>query len=238
MKITLVVASGANEGREIVVPGTQFIIGRDEGCHLRPASPAISKKHCAIFVREGKVYVRDLGSTNGTHLNDQQVDGDCAVNPDDRLKVGPLDFVVKITGLSRTDTTAAPDGQTAVSPALKALTSTPAVGQRPVPAEAKKSGSATIPVSATKKDTPAAPKAPVSADDPDHIAAMLLGMGDEEDGVDPLVPEGSTIMQMPALDAQGNPIPPKPEDKNKIPSQADSSSAARDLLSRYTKRPR
>ena len=67
---------------------------------------------------------------------------------------------------------------------------------------------------------------------------MLLGMGDEEEGVDPQVPEGSTVMQMPALDAQGNPIPPKPEDKNKIPSQADSSSAARDLLSRYTKRPR
>ena len=180
MKITLVVASGANEGREIVVPGTQFIIGRDEGCHLRPASPAISKKHCAIFVREGKVYVRDLGSTNGTHLNDQQVDGDCAVNPDDRLKVGPLDFVVKITGLSRTDTTAAPDGQTAVSPALKALTSTPAAGQQPAPAEAKKSGSATIPISATKKDTPAAPKAPVSADEEsacDGILFLSSGLG-------------------------------------------------------------
>ena len=235
MKITLVVASGANEGREIIVPGTQFIIGRDEGCHLRPASPAISKKHCAIFVREGKVYVRDLGSTNGTHLNDQQVDGDCAVNPDDRLKVGPLDFIVKITGLSRTDTTAAPDAQTAVSPALKALTSTPAAGQVPVPAGMKKAASGAVPISSTKKE---APKAPVSADDPDHIAAMLLGMGDEEDGAEPYVPEGSTIMQMPALDAQGNPIPPKPEDKNKIPSQADSSSAARDLLSRYTKRPR
>ena len=69
MKLSLVVSAGANQGKVITVPGTQFIIGRDEGCHLRPASPAISKRHCAVFVRSGEVFVRDLGSTNGTRLN-------------------------------------------------------------------------------------------------------------------------------------------------------------------------
>ena len=66
---------------------------------------------------------------------------------------------------------------------------------------------------------------------------MLLGMSDE-DGDPPHVPEGSTVMEMPAVDAMGNPLPPKVEDKKKIITQEDSSSIARDLLSKMTRRPR
>ena len=65
---------------------------------------------------------------------------------------------------------------------------------------------------------------------------MLLGMSDE-DGDPPHVPEGSTIMEMPAVDAYGNTILPKPDEKKKVVLE-DSSSVARDLLSRMTRRPR
>ena len=71
----------------------------------------------------------------------------------------------------------------------------------------------------------------------DHIAAMLLGMSDE-DSDPPHVPEGSTVMEMPAVDAYGNPVMPKPDDKKKVIVPEDSSSVARDLLSRMTRRPR
>ena len=37
------------------------------------ASQAISKKHCGILVRDGKVYVRDFGSTNGTQVNEDLI---------------------------------------------------------------------------------------------------------------------------------------------------------------------
>ena len=51
------------------ITGPQFLIGRDEQCQLRPASQAISKLHCGVLVRDGKIYVKDFGSTNGTTVD-------------------------------------------------------------------------------------------------------------------------------------------------------------------------
>ena len=73
MKVSLVVTTGSHEGRSIPLTGPQFLIGRDPQCQLRPASQAISKLHCAILVRDGKVYLKDFGSTNGTLVNDALV---------------------------------------------------------------------------------------------------------------------------------------------------------------------
>ena len=71
MKVSLVVASGVHQGKVIPITGSQFFIGRDAQCHLRPASQAISKRHCGVLVRDGKVYIKDYGSTNGTTVNDE-----------------------------------------------------------------------------------------------------------------------------------------------------------------------
>ena len=74
MKLSLVVkAAGKMEGHVLPITLSQFVVGRDPQCHLRPASPMISKRHCAVLQRDGKAYIRDFGSTNGTFLNDQPV---------------------------------------------------------------------------------------------------------------------------------------------------------------------
>jgi pSer/pThr/pTyr-binding forkhead associated (FHA) protein len=69
MKLSLVVAEGVHKGKAIPVPVAEFVIGRDPDCQLRPSSPAISKRHCAVHVRADKVFVHDLGSTNATFVN-------------------------------------------------------------------------------------------------------------------------------------------------------------------------
>jgi predicted component of type VI protein secretion system len=97
MKVSLVVLTEGKSGGKIVpITLSQFVIGRDPQCHLRPASAAISKRHCAVLVRNGKVFIRDFDSTNGTFVNDQQVKGEVELRHDDRLRVGPLLFGVKI----------------------------------------------------------------------------------------------------------------------------------------------
>lgn len=253
MKIVLVVASGIYAGKEIAIAGNQFVIGRDEDCNLRPASPAISKKHCAVYYKDGEPFVRDLGSTNGTFLNDQQVEGERALVEGDKVRVGPLDFTVKLVG-AKSDNTPLPNALKSVGPTSSTTSLRPVTGSAstdsgmkpislaPSPsgasAAAKPAGAA-IPAAVSK---PAAPVKPAPAATPvgdvgdDHIAAMLLGMSDE-DGDPPHVPEGSTIMEMPAVDAYGNTILPKPDEKKKVVLE-DSSSVARDLLSRMTRRPR
>lgn len=97
MKVSLVVLSaGKSAGQAIPVTLAQFIIGRDPQCNLRPASPVISKRHCAILIKNGKVSVRDFESTNGTWVNETQVKGEFPLNHDDTLKIGPLSFRVAI----------------------------------------------------------------------------------------------------------------------------------------------
>ena len=97
MKVSLVVASGAHQGKVIPLTGPQFLIGRDAQCHLRPASQAISKRHCGVLVRDGRVYIKDYGSTNGTTVNDEQLkDAEVAIVDGASLKIGPLDFIVRI----------------------------------------------------------------------------------------------------------------------------------------------
>jgi pSer/pThr/pTyr-binding forkhead associated (FHA) protein len=96
MKVSLVVAQGVHNGKVIPVGAAQFLIGRDPHCNLRPASPAISKQHCGILVRDGKVFVVDYGSTNGTSVNGEPVAGEREVADGDQLKAGPLEFVIKV----------------------------------------------------------------------------------------------------------------------------------------------
>jgi pSer/pThr/pTyr-binding forkhead associated (FHA) protein len=97
MKLSLVVTSpGKSEGKVIPITLSQFLIGRDPQCHLRPASPLISNRHCALLVRAGKAFLRDFDSTNGTFINDEQVKGEKELHNEDCLKVGPIAFTVKL----------------------------------------------------------------------------------------------------------------------------------------------
>jgi pSer/pThr/pTyr-binding forkhead associated (FHA) protein len=93
MKLSLVVLTpGKMEGKSIPIALSQFLIGRDPQCHLRPASALISKRHCAVLVRGEQAFVRDFDSTNGTSVNDEPVIGEKELMRDDRLKIGPLAF--------------------------------------------------------------------------------------------------------------------------------------------------
>jgi pSer/pThr/pTyr-binding forkhead associated (FHA) protein len=97
MKLSLLVLNeGKASGQAVPVKLSQFIIGRDPQCQLRPASALISKRHCAILTKANKYLIRDFDSTNGTFLNDKPVKGERELKNDDILKVGPLTFRVSI----------------------------------------------------------------------------------------------------------------------------------------------
>jgi predicted component of type VI protein secretion system len=98
MKLSLVVATRGNkmEGKVIPIALPQFLIGRDPQCQLRPASSLISKRHCALLMREEKAFVQDFGSTNGTLVNQHPVRGEQELHNGDLLQVGPLEFRVVV----------------------------------------------------------------------------------------------------------------------------------------------
>jgi pSer/pThr/pTyr-binding forkhead associated (FHA) protein len=97
MKLSLLVLTAGNsEGKEIPIVPLQFTIGRDPKCNLRPASAIISKRHCALLKRNGKVFVRDFDSTNGTFVNEERVHGQRELRHQDKLTIGPLIFGIRM----------------------------------------------------------------------------------------------------------------------------------------------
>jgi pSer/pThr/pTyr-binding forkhead associated (FHA) protein len=220
MKLSLVVlTAGKQEGKVLPIALSQFVIGRDPQCQLRPASPLISKRHCALIQREGKAFVRDFDSTNGTFLNDKPVKGEVELHHDDRLKVGPLTFQVKLEAT-------APVNRPTPAPPTKSV-----AGAVPTPAPAK----------APSAGTPVPPtKAPAGGSEDDDVHAMLMEIQDDPNAVSSLsgdeVPEGSTVMDVPVpAGGAGD------KDKGKQrpnPNTANTSSAAKSILEKYMKRPR
>src|ERR1041384_3019046 len=94
MKLKLIVVGGSKEGLEIPLKKDKFLIGRSKECALRAGSEAISRRHCAIIHRESGWTVRDLGSRNGTQVNDERITKEVPLKDGDTLRVGPLHFRV------------------------------------------------------------------------------------------------------------------------------------------------
>jgi predicted component of type VI protein secretion system len=94
MELKLVVLAGAKHGTEIPLKKDQFVIGRAKECNLRAGSEAISRRHCAITRSNGQWMVRDLGSRNGTHVNEVRIEQEVPLSAGDELRVGPLKFRV------------------------------------------------------------------------------------------------------------------------------------------------
>jgi pSer/pThr/pTyr-binding forkhead associated (FHA) protein len=69
--------------------GDELTVGRAIGCGVSlPDDTFVSTLHARVFRRDGSLYVEDLGSTNGTFVNDRPVTGTVAIRRGDRLQIG------------------------------------------------------------------------------------------------------------------------------------------------------
>ena len=70
-------------------------IGRASGCGVAVNNDAfVSNLHARLFLREGGLWVEDLGSTNGTYLNTQRLASPAPLHKGDLLQVGGAVFEV------------------------------------------------------------------------------------------------------------------------------------------------
>lgn len=63
-------------------------IGRATQCDIRPDDTYVSQLHAKISNRNNSWVVEDLGSTNGTYLNQRKVTAPTAISAGDRIRVG------------------------------------------------------------------------------------------------------------------------------------------------------
>lgn len=94
--VSLVVVQGRPEGKSLCFPPGEYVFGRSGECHIRPNSDWVSKRHCLLRVVVGEgVFVRDLGSRNGTLVNGVRISAETDLAHGDRLQVGPLVFQIR-----------------------------------------------------------------------------------------------------------------------------------------------
>src|SRR5688572_28807936 len=74
--------------------GAEMIIGRQKGCGVRIPSGSVSRQHCLLSVHNELLRVEDLSSANGTLVNGRRIMRREIVRPGDKLRVGPITFVV------------------------------------------------------------------------------------------------------------------------------------------------
>jgi len=98
MQVKLRVRAGSQEGKEISVSAEKFLIGRSDSCQLRPKSESVSRKHCILVIKDGRLLLQDLKSRNGTYVNEKKLPPDKAkvLKPGDMLRIGKLEFEVVI----------------------------------------------------------------------------------------------------------------------------------------------
>ncbi|MBI3410760.1 MAG: FHA domain-containing protein [Planctomycetes bacterium] len=96
MKVSLRVTKGHHAGKVVAVNRQRFLIGRNRHSHLQVTSSKVSVHHCAIMTRPGRVWIHDLGSTNGTYVNERKIVDDQDLNHGDQLQIGPLVVEVQI----------------------------------------------------------------------------------------------------------------------------------------------
>jgi pSer/pThr/pTyr-binding forkhead associated (FHA) protein len=96
MLVKLKILKGPSVGKEVKLPAPKCLIGRQEGCHMRAQSDAVSRRHCVIVTSENEVIVRDLNSRNGTIVNEQRITEETVLLNGDIVRIGPLEFEVCI----------------------------------------------------------------------------------------------------------------------------------------------
>ncbi|MGH2933536.1 MAG: FHA domain-containing protein [Gaiellaceae bacterium] len=84
----LVVRSGGGRSGETFVPeGESTMIGRSPDCQVFLDDVTVSRRHAAVVNREGRWFVEDQGSLNGTFVNRRRVES-AELSDGDELQIG------------------------------------------------------------------------------------------------------------------------------------------------------
>ena len=84
----LVVTAGPLTGTRITLGEQAILIGRADDSTLVLTDDFASSRHARLTNRGGQWYVEDLGSTNGTYLDQQRVQGPLLVGSGQPIKIG------------------------------------------------------------------------------------------------------------------------------------------------------
>ncbi len=88
---SLQILKGPNEGSVIPLEGDRFVLGRNPDCGVVIPVTSVSREHAQILRVQGKYFIEDKQSRNGTFVNNQAINARTALKNNDRIRI--CDFI-------------------------------------------------------------------------------------------------------------------------------------------------
>jgi hypothetical protein len=73
-----------------------LVLGRGERAEIRLEDPFASSRHARVYEQGNIVVIEDLGSTNGTYLNEELLETGRPLHPGDRVRIGDSEFAFEV----------------------------------------------------------------------------------------------------------------------------------------------
>jgi hypothetical protein len=73
-----------------------IVFGRGDTAEIRLNDPFASSRHARVYEQGHILVIEDLGSTNGTYLNEELLEGPRPLHPGDRVRIGDSEFTFEV----------------------------------------------------------------------------------------------------------------------------------------------
>jgi sigma-B regulation protein RsbU (phosphoserine phosphatase) len=113
---------GANEGAMVPLDGDRFVLGRNPDCGIVIPNTAVSREHAQILRIQGRFYIEDKQSRNGTHVNNQPITARTALKNNDKIRICDFlaAFLESLPGPAEPEAIDESDGSSTVEATLSA----------------------------------------------------------------------------------------------------------------------
>ncbi|MGV6815331.1 MAG: FHA domain-containing protein [Phycisphaerales bacterium] len=98
MEVNLVRITKNGSTTAVPLAHDRTLIGRLDECHIRVPVAGMSRRHCEIVIDGGSVVINDLGSSNGTYVNQERIAGSQPLCAGDLISFGGLVFYLSVNG--------------------------------------------------------------------------------------------------------------------------------------------
>jgi hypothetical protein len=173
--------AGQSVGREFPLDGREIRVGRAPSCEINlDGDPLVSRFHAVLRSNDGVYSITDLGSSNGTLVNEEEIHGEAPLREGDEVTIGECHIRIA-SSYFEIDTARVPQSQSAVLEPVGvgadhqqqadpfAFTSAPAGALDPFSIPAAPGGQ----FEAFAPAAPAAPKEP----EPEELRDQMAGIG-------------------------------------------------------------
>lgn len=94
-----ILRANGEAGKIYTAEGAAVAFGRSEECHVQLDDGYVSNRHAEIQLVDGRFYLQDLKSTNGTWIRENRVDGRIAIHDNEVVEFGKGGPKIRVVSL-------------------------------------------------------------------------------------------------------------------------------------------